>query len=187
MVKNTKGGGNNKRLGRKFLNGNSGGNRAIREVEDDDEMYAAVTKIFGNGMCDVMCNDGTSRLCIIRNKFRGRGKRDNVVAVGVWLMVGIRSWESITAGKPQKCDLLEVYTDNEKTKLKKNNSIHLAKLIPDIMIGNVVTDDLLEFSNAENVATFEIDQEMDNDEDVVNKFADIVVSNDGCIVSIDDI
>jgi len=187
MVKNTKGGGNIKKLARKFIVGNSGGNRAVREVNDPDESYAAVTKIFGNGMCEVICNDGITRLCIIRRNFRGRGKRDNAVVVGVWVMVGIRSWESVIANKSQKCDLLEVYTEIEKTKLKKNTSIHLAKLVPDIMGGSEVTDDFLEFSNVENVATMEIDQEINDDDNILNKFADIVVSNDGCIVSIDDI
>lgn len=132
MVKNSKGGSGAKKMGRKFQGGGGGGNRALRLVDDEDEMYAAVSKIFGNGMCDVMCNDGKSRLCIIRNKFRGRGKRDNTVALGTWVMVGIRSWESVSGdSKTQKCDLLEVYNDGEKEKLKKVNGVELARLAPD--------------------------------------------------------
>ena len=70
-------------------------------------------------MCEVMCNDEKQRLCIIRNKFRGRSKRDNNVVSGAWIMVGIRSWELLKDGSKQKCDLLEVYNDSEKEQLKK--------------------------------------------------------------------
>jgi len=99
MVKNSFGGSGAKKMGRKFQGGGGGGgNRALRLVEDEDEMYAAVTKMLGNGMCEVMCNDANKRLCIIRNKFRGRGKRDNTVTIGTWLMVGERSWESCGGG-----------------------------------------------------------------------------------------
>ena len=70
MVKNTKGGSGAKKMGRKFGGGGgSSANRALRLVVDEDEMYAAVTKIFGNGMCEVMCNDSKTRLGIIRINF----------------------------------------------------------------------------------------------------------------------
>jgi hypothetical protein len=42
---------------------------------------------------------------------------------GTWLLVGLREWEngsSGTAKKLQNCDLLEVYSDLEKEKLKTN-------------------------------------------------------------------
>ena len=29
----------------------------------------------------------------MRNKFRGRGKRDNTVSPGTWVLIGIREWE----------------------------------------------------------------------------------------------
>lgn len=138
MVKNSFGGSGAKKMGRKFQGGGGGGgNRALRLVVDEDEMYAVVTKMFGNGMCEVISNDAKKRLCVIRNKFRGRSKRDNTVAIGTWVMVGDRSWESGggSADKLPKCDLLEVYNDGEKQKLKKVNGMKLAQLAPDIMSG----------------------------------------------------
>jgi hypothetical protein len=75
-------------------------------------------------MCHVLCaDDGLTRLCHIRGKFRGRGKGDNIVKNGSWLLVGLREWENGGSGagkKLQNCDLLEVYTENEKEKLKLN-------------------------------------------------------------------
>jgi hypothetical protein len=207
MVKNSFGGSGAKKMGRKFQGGGGGGgNRALRLVEDEDEMYAAVTKMLGNGMCEVMCNDANKRLCIIRNKFRGRGKRDNTVAIGTWLMVGERSWESGAGGgaggsaKLQKCDLLEVYNDGEKQKLKKVNGIELMLLAPDMMSGAAAAaevganasgygdglDDLLEFSNVDNSIIENIVHEMkqDVDDGVVKK---IITDDENNIISIDDI
>lgn len=188
MVKNSKGGSGARKSGSKFAGGGGGGNRGLREVDDEDEMYAAVVKIFGNGMCEVMCNDSKKRLCIIRNKFRGRGKRDNVVASGTWVMVGIRSWESGTGGgdKLQKCDLLEVYSDVEKQKLKKMPSVLLAGLVIDAMCGKVAGDDVdidnLEFSNADNGATNEISKVMAEE-----GIQTVIVAEDGDLVAVDDI
>lgn len=188
MVKNTKGGSNHKKMGRKFQSVATE-NRHLRETSDPDEMYAAVTKIFGNGMCEVMCNDSKSRLCIIRNKFRGRGKRDNTVAIGVWVMVGIRSWEVCAGGKLQKCDLLEVYKENEKQKLKKLNHVQLSKIAPDINnteLSATTDDNMIEFSNIDQSATENIIQEMTkdtNDESLKNN----IIDDEGELVSIDDI
>ena len=81
-------------------------------------MYGAVVKLYGGSNCEVMCNDGISRLCIIRNKFKGRGKRGNVINSCVWVLVGVRDWE-VRVNKPQRCDLLEVYTDSDKEKLRQ--------------------------------------------------------------------
>lgn len=163
MVKNSFGGSGAKKMGRKFQGGGGGGgNRALRLVVDEDEMYAVVTKMFGNGMCEVISNDAKKRLCVIRNKFRGRSKRDNTVAIGTWVMVGDRSWESGGGGsadKLPKCDLLEVYNDGEKQKLKKVNGMKLAQLAPDIMSGAGAgeddarvdgLDDGFEFSNTDH-------------------------------------
>lgn len=88
------------------------------------EMYALVTKLFGQGMCEVKCNDGKSRLCVIRNKFRGRNKLNNVVSVDTKVLVGLRDWEVVKEGKMQKCDLLEVYSLQDVMNLKNDTTIN---------------------------------------------------------------
>lgn len=120
MVKNF-GGNRGKKIARKHVSTNNF-NAKLRLSEDDDEVYACVTKMLGNGMCHVNCLDATGsakqRLCIIRNKFRGRGKRDNQVAVGAYVLVGIRSWETSKSSALDKCDLVEVYNRSETDRLK---------------------------------------------------------------------
>ena len=97
MVKNH-GGNKAKKQGRKFANA-SQTLAATRLSQDPDELYACCSKIFGNGKIGVQCHDGKERICIIRNKFRGRGKRGNTVQIGSWLLVGRRSFEKAREGE----------------------------------------------------------------------------------------
>ena len=98
MVKNTTGGSKTKGQARKFVN-TAKQPTNIRLSNDDAELYAQVTKMLGNGMCHVLCIDGKTRLCHIRGKFRGRGKRDNLLGNNSWLLIGLREWE---VGKDEK-------------------------------------------------------------------------------------
>lgn len=130
MVKNTTGGNKSKGQARKFITPKQ--NISLRTSQDDCEVYAQVTKLLGNGMCHVLCIDGTTRLCHIRGKFRGRGKRDNFIGTNSWILVGLREWELNKDGssKLQNCDLLEVYSDFDKEKLKTNiNTIDWSQFI----------------------------------------------------------
>lgn len=108
---------NRRRLGRKVEIA------GLRTSATDEEMYAVVTKIFGNGMCQVNCLDGQARMCIIRKKFRGRGKFKNQISVGVTVLVGLRDWEKNERSSMEKCDLLEVYSESEVRKLKQGGAV----------------------------------------------------------------
>ena len=123
MVKNTTGGNKSKGKARKLNSSAPRPNAHIRLSSCDDEMYAQVSKVLGNGMCHVLGADGKTMLCHIRGKFRGRGKNDNIAKNGSWLLVGLRAWESAGSKKLQNCDLLEVYSEVEKEKLKMNVKI----------------------------------------------------------------
>jgi translation initiation factor IF-1 len=118
MVKNDAGGNKGKGLARKHVNAaKCGGSNQLRVATDEAEQYAIVSKMLGNGMCYVrLLSGGGDRLCIIRNKFKGRGKRDNILDSGSWVLVGMREWSS----KQDTCDLLEVYNANERDRLLKN-------------------------------------------------------------------
>ena len=121
MVRNNKGGKKGKNVGRKHIVGNIT-QKGIRLPEEEGEMYAAVTKMLGNGRVEVKCLDNKTRQCVIRQKFRGRGKRDNTINVASWILVGIRDWETVKEGKMPNCDLLNVYTQNEvENHLKKTD------------------------------------------------------------------
>jgi initiation factor 1A len=117
MVKNF-GGKNSKKIGRKYVSSYTKGGNKLRLTQDEDEIYACVSKMLGNGMCHVLCCDNVQRICIIRNKFRGRGKRDNNLSMGTYVIIGKRSWETNCNAENSKCDLIEVYNDNEIKKLK---------------------------------------------------------------------
>ena len=118
MVKND-GGNKGKGLARKHVS-SGGSNKQLRVAVEDGERYAVVSKMLGNGMCYVRLLSGGSgtgdRLCIIRNKFKGRGKRDNILDSGSWVLIGMREWSS----KQDTCDLLEVYNHGERDRLMKN-------------------------------------------------------------------
>ena len=118
MVKNTIGGSSHKKFGRKFTTGNK--NNKLRLSEDEGEIYSIVTKMLGNGMFHCFGIDEKQRLGHIRGKFRGRGKRDNTLVNGSWILVGLREWdlEKKDETKMQNCDLLEVYQDRDRNELK---------------------------------------------------------------------
>jgi len=123
MVKNTTGGSKAKGQARKFTGG-AKQTRALRVSTDESEIYAQVSAYLGNSMCNVICTDGITRLCHIRGKFRGRGKRDNLVSLGSWLLVGLREWATEKKDKKEQCDLLEVYSEADKESLKNIKTVN---------------------------------------------------------------
>lgn len=176
MVKNLKGGSKSKQIGRKFVTAPV--DRKVRLIHEEGEIYAVVTKLLGNGMFTANDIEGKERLVVMRNKFRGKGKRDNAVSLGSWVMIGERGFE--TGPKP-KCDLLEVYTDIEKQKLKKSgNPIFLLLKSEYDNAGESSNDDGITFSNgdtekykeliaavAEAAQSSDDEDEEDSDEGVV--------------------
>lgn len=127
MVKNF-GGNKTKRDARKHI-APQNDNHELRIIKEDGETYAVVKKILGCGQCLVTCLDGTTRNCIIRNKFKGRGRSNNAVEVGSWLLVGIREWEVRKNGKESSTDLLHVYSSGGKERLLQKNDIDFSALL----------------------------------------------------------
>lgn len=125
MVKNTSGGNRHKGMARKMVNAEKS-KRTLQLSVDELELYAQVTKPYGNNMCEVLCQDGIKRTCHIRGKFLGRNRRANDASVNTWVLVGLREWASTPANvtttqenaKKEQCDLLNVYTDDEKERLR---------------------------------------------------------------------
>ena len=111
MVKNTTGGTRTKGLARKHQ-GAGGGGGHLRIPEDELEKVAYVSKMLGNGMCQVYINDNKDPLIAhIRKKFSGRHKRSNLISTGTCLLIGLRDWE-----KPCKnCDVINVYDHHDLT------------------------------------------------------------------------
>lgn len=189
MVKNLNGGKKSKQMGRKFVSAPV--DRKIRLIQEEGELYAVVTKLLGNGMFYANDTEGKERLCVMRNKFRGKGKRDNTVSLGTWVMIGKRDFDS--SEKP-KYDLLEVYTDIEKQKLKRSgdpkflllknedDNTNNSKLNDEVMFDNDDTEKYKELM--ETVAA--IQKASGNDANTVISKQTITM-DDGDYVDVDDI
>ena len=141
MVKNNTGGNKSKKQGRKYAAPTleQQGQQKVRRVEEVGEIYAAITKIFGGTSCKVVDINGVTRDCIIRRKFNSAGgKRQNMISIGTWVLVGIRDWE-VRANGEQKCDLLEVYSASEKDRLKQienNFNFKVLNIASDVSTSN---------------------------------------------------
>jgi initiation factor 1A len=130
MVKNTHGGNSHKKFARKDVVGKK--SNRLREATDECEIYSIATKMLGNGMFKAVGIDGVERIVHIRGKFSGKGKRDNFVTLGNWVLVGLHEWatsDTISKKKMPQCDLLEVYSELDKERLKDTVSANWSTLI----------------------------------------------------------
>tara|TARA_B110000503_G_scaffold129797_1_gene202428 strand:+ start:2165 stop:2713 length:549 start_codon:yes stop_codon:yes gene_type:complete len=126
MVKNMTGGTKTKGLARKHINGSAGGRSVLRLPGDELEIIVAVGSMLGNGMCEVFNNDGQRFIAHIRNKFKGRHKRSNLISTNNLIICGYREWE-----KPFKnLDVIFIYDDDNINQLRD---------IPTITIQNLFT------------------------------------------------
>ena len=169
MVKNA-GGNKAKGQARKHASGSNSKYVTTRISEDVSEVYAQVTAILGNGMCHVLCIDNETRLCHIRGKFRGRNKRDNTLEKGTWILVGLREWEQEKIDKKsantkmENCDLLMVYTDNDKDNLKKIKTTKWNKFIKNDNDLNNTNEEVEEYDDEEDDLGFVFNSDTSNDE-----------------------
>ena len=121
MVKNKTGGSRHKKQARK--NVNAPVSKKLRLAKEEGEIYAKVTTMYGNGMAEVLCEDNIKRLLILRRKFMGRNKRDNLISIDSVLLVGRRLWEVVSDKKKQKVDLLYVYSQSQLEELKNKTEL----------------------------------------------------------------
>ena len=131
MVKNTHGGNKSKGMARK---GFTKRQSALRVAQEEGEIYAQAVKVMGGNIASAIDIDGNPLRVHIRGKFRGRGKRDNFISPGTWLLVGLHSWststEEIKPGEIKDCDVLEVYNDGDKNRLTSSvTSVNWNKFI----------------------------------------------------------
>jgi len=105
--KNTQGGSKFKSMARKDMGGKGDGKLLLSA--DPLEKYAMVTKMLGNGMFYAIDEEEKQYLGHIRNKFRGKSKRQNMISVGSIILLGLREWEN-----PHKTgDLIHIYDPHD--------------------------------------------------------------------------
>lgn len=122
MVVNKKGG-SHKHFARKELVSTTNRNE-LRESTNEYEVYAVVTKNFGNCMFEIVTIRGNKHKMRIRGKFSGKSKRKCFVTIGSYVLVGFHDFESNALVNPDSmCDLLELYEPSEVIRLKQLPSL----------------------------------------------------------------
>lgn len=167
MVKNTHGGNGHKKFARKHTT--SKPNNRLRLAIEEGEEYAIVTKMLGNNMFHCHCIDNVPRLGHIRGKFAGRGKRDNMIGCGTWVLIGIREWDldkkadTNANGKLQQCDLLEVYSETDKDYLKDSIDAEWITLINNDVTRTKPPNDsnMSNMANVDDAFNFVTEKDMD--------------------------
>lgn len=124
---NSNAGGRNKKKQRAAKGGSGRFVNKLRYAEEG-EMYACVEKMVGNGRVLVVCTDGKQYSCVIRQKFKGRHKRGNMMVAGTWCLVGVREWET-RQNSLAVCDLLHVYQDADVASLKQRTTTDLTAIL----------------------------------------------------------
>lgn len=126
MVKNTVGGSKTKGFARKSYQKNT--SSVVRTPNNPLELFAIVTKLYGQGRCQVITSTGSlahmTLNCVIRNKFKARFKNMNLVSIHSIILVGLRDWEQ---PEFKICDLLEVYSYDDIQNLR--NIPHLSFIL----------------------------------------------------------
>ena len=169
MVKNTTGGTGTKSIGRKHQTPRD--SRLVLSV-DEYEKYAIVTKMFGNGMCEIRLNDDTKLIGHIRKKFSGRNKRHNLISAFTIVLVNLRDYEK----PPKNCDIISIYDEIQIEQLKQIPGININSLLNMRIDGSAcnVTDANVTFSLEEeeeptnklsSIDNFEIQKTKDIDID----------------------
>ena len=122
MVKNTFGGSKAKSFARKsFVHAVS---VPLLLPSNTYECIGCVHRLLGNGRClvKIIHPTVTEIQCVIRNKFRGRSKRNHLIGVGSFVMVGLYDWEEPSF---KSSDLLHVYTEEDVSNLRSIPSIKI--------------------------------------------------------------
>ena len=112
--------------------------------KEDDQEYAQVEKMLGNGRIIALCFDGKTRLGIIRGKMR----KKVWIHIGDFILVGLRDFQD------DKCDVIQKYSVDEARQLKAYGEL------PDTAKINEDTG----FDVSEQECAFEFTNEIDDDE-----------------------
>ena len=140
MVKNTVGGSKTKGFARKaFTQAKS---TFVRIPTNEFEHIACVTKVFGNGRIEVKTTYDVIVQSVIRNKFRGKTKKNNMISVGSFLLIGLYDWEK---PKFKNSDVMDVYSPDDILLLYNINSVRFAEF--ESRMRNYVNPSSASFSN----------------------------------------
>ena len=157
MPKNFGKGGNKRKKGKKPLQ-----DTLEFRFKEECEEYARIIKLLGDGRFQCTCSDGVDRIAHLRHKMWKK----------VWLKCGDVVLISLRDYEPEKCDIIDKYTEKEIAKLLKNGEIK-ENLLGEEEAKKIGEDDVLfEDSKPEKIAKkkensngFEIESENDEEEE----------------------
>ena len=157
MPKNFGKGGNKRKKGKKPLQ-----DTLEFRFKEECEEYARIIKLLGDGRFQCTCSDGVDRIAHLRHKMWKK----------VWLKCGDVVLISLRDYDPEKCDIIDKYTEKEIAKLLKNGEIK-ENLLGEEEAKKIGEDDVLfEDSKPEKIAKkkensngFEIESENDEEEE----------------------
>jgi len=176
MVKNTTGGTGTKSLARKHQ---ARGDTKLRLPGEALEQIACVTKMLGNGMCEIYTAANVRLICHIPGKFRGKNKRNNLLTTTSVVLIGLRDWEH----PAKNCDLLTIYEDSHINQLKNIPNINMNNIMKlrnaSVMDGKEDTTNEVEFGC--------IDEEEEKIVAPVGKNKEVFTLENTMEVDIDDI
>uniref|UniRef100_A0A0K0DSK5 Eukaryotic translation initiation factor 4C n=1 Tax=Strongyloides stercoralis TaxID=6248 RepID=A0A0K0DSK5_STRER len=148
MPKNKGKGGKNRRRGK---NESDVMKRELIKKDSDDQEYAQVLKMLGNGRLIAFCFDGKERLCHIRGKMR----KKVWINTGDIILVGLREYQD------SKADVILKYTPDEARVLKSEG--HLPEAAKLNEAGDEIEEADVEFADVGGYD--EDDQDADGDSD----------------------
>lgn len=151
----------NKKGGKKHKKGKKSSFQEKKELrfKEEGQEYALIKRCKGNCRFDVLCTDGKERMAILCGSMRKR----RFVNMDQIVLVSIRDFED------SKCDIIDLYDDNETYKLieykevPSNFSIQEDNEFSDNLNGD---DDYFShnISDDDNINEENIDEEDDSDE-----------------------
>eukprot|EP00441_Pelagodinium_beii_P014552 CAMPEP_0197661128 /NCGR_PEP_ID=MMETSP1338-20131121/51274_1 /TAXON_ID=43686 ORGANISM="Pelagodinium beii, Strain RCC1491" /NCGR_SAMPLE_ID=MMETSP1338 /ASSEMBLY_ACC=CAM_ASM_000754 /LENGTH=142 /DNA_ID=CAMNT_0043238631 /DNA_START=87 /DNA_END=515 /DNA_ORIENTATION=+ len=134
----------NKLGGNKAKRSKAGSEKQKKELEfkEDGQEYGQITRMLGNGRCDVACFDGTKRMCHIRGKMRKK----------VWCNQGDIVLVSLRDFQDEKGDIINKYTAEEARNLKTYGELpDNVKINETDIVDGEMSDDAVEFDEGAGV------------------------------------
>lgn len=143
-------------------------NKAIRIPESEEEEYAIVTSVSGNGRFRVQTQKKINYTGVLPGSMRGNKKRNNYVQLHSIILINNRSsWQTMKEGCP--VDILNIYNDQEldQLDLKEAFKDHLYSCFNSAT--KLLDDSLVQFQNTENKVSTVVQIDNNKDTDIVEE------------------
>ena len=165
-------GGNKRKKGKKNIQEE----REFR-FKDENEEYAQIIKILGDGRFQCKCSDGIDRIARIRKKMFKK----------VWVKTGDIILISLREYEKDKCDIIDLYNEKEVEKLKTEQANEMSFISNEVEkkeeTGVIFEDNsdktIIKKNKKENSNGFEFESENENESEEIEEYKEEEKQNDG--------